>query len=91
MAALFAEGRLGEAGTNGVWGGLKFYFGQKDKTLIRRNREDDPDDNLGLGSSSGGSGSSSPAGGSSSSGCPPVPVSNALLLGCCGTTTDCAP
>lgn len=69
MAALFAEGRWGEAGTNGVWGGLKFYFGQKDKTLIRRNREDDPDDNLGLGSSSGGGGSSSPSSTGGGSGC----------------------
>jgi len=42
MAALFAEGRVGEDDDHGVWGGLRFYFGQKDKTLIRRHREDDP-------------------------------------------------
>lgn len=42
MAALFAEGRVGEDNFHGVWGGLRFYFGQKDKTLIRRHREDDP-------------------------------------------------
>jgi hypothetical protein len=42
MAALFAEGRAGEGSYHGVWGGLRFYFGQKDKTLIRRHREDDP-------------------------------------------------
>ena len=42
MAALFAEGRVGEESFHGVWGGLRFYFGQKDKTLIRRHREDDP-------------------------------------------------
>lgn len=42
MAALFAEGRVGEHSDHGVWGGLRFYFGQKDKTLIRRHREDDP-------------------------------------------------
>jgi hypothetical protein len=44
MAALFAEGRIGESNVSGVWGGLRFYFGQKDKTLIRRHREDDPTD-----------------------------------------------
>src|SRR5665213_3832287 len=42
MASLFLEGRVGEDSFNGVWGGLRFYFGQKDKTLIRRQREDDP-------------------------------------------------
>lgn len=42
MAALFTEARLGEDNYHGVWGGVRFYFGQKDKTLIRRHREDDP-------------------------------------------------
>jgi hypothetical protein len=42
MAALFAEARFGEHSDHGAWGGLRFYFGQKDKTLIRRHREDDP-------------------------------------------------
>jgi hypothetical protein len=68
MAALFAEGRLGESGTSGVWGGLRFYFGQKDKTLIRRNREDDPDDYFGIGTPGGGS--STPT--STPQGCPTV-------------------
>jgi len=40
MASMFVEGRVGEF--TGVWGGLKLYLGQKDKTLIRRHREDDP-------------------------------------------------
>lgn len=44
MAALFAEGRIGEGKFHGVWGGLRFYFGNSDKTLIRRHREDDPVD-----------------------------------------------
>jgi hypothetical protein len=44
MAALFAEGRIGEGKFHGVWGGLRFYFGHSDKTLIRRHREDDPVD-----------------------------------------------
>jgi hypothetical protein len=42
MASAFLEGRAGEDQFQGVWGGLRFYFGQKDKTLIRRHREDDP-------------------------------------------------
>jgi hypothetical protein len=44
MTSLFVEGRVGEGNFHGVWGGLRFYFGQKDKTLIRRHREDDPYD-----------------------------------------------
>ena len=42
MAALFAEARVGEDQDHGVWGGVRFYLGDKDKTLIRRHREDDP-------------------------------------------------
>jgi len=42
MASAFIEGRIGESGAEGVWGGLKMYFGQKDKPLIARHREDDP-------------------------------------------------
>jgi hypothetical protein len=38
----FLEARLGEDHYRAVWGGLRVYFGQKDKTLIRRHREDDP-------------------------------------------------
>lgn len=51
MPALFVEGRIGEDDFRGVWGGLRVYFGGKDKTLIRRHREDDPntwDDGLGI-------------------------------------------
>ena len=44
MASLFAEGRIGEDDYHGVWAGVRFYFGQNDKTLIRRHREDDPTD-----------------------------------------------
>ena len=44
MAALFAQGLIGEGGNNAVLGGLRIYFGQRDKTLIERNRQDDPDD-----------------------------------------------
>jgi hypothetical protein len=42
MASLFVEGRVGEDNNRGVWGGLRFYFGQKDKPLIQRHRQDDP-------------------------------------------------
>jgi hypothetical protein len=48
MASLFAEGLVGEHGVNGARGGLRIYFGQHDKTLIDRNRQDDPDDNHAL-------------------------------------------
>ncbi len=42
MGTAFVEARVGETSFEGVWGGLRFYFGQRDKTLIRRHREDDP-------------------------------------------------
>jgi hypothetical protein len=39
---LFAEGRIGEKEFHGAWGGVKAYFGQNDKPLIARHRQDDP-------------------------------------------------
>ena len=42
MASLFADGTLGERGANSALAGLRVYFGQHDKTLIERNRQDDP-------------------------------------------------
>jgi hypothetical protein len=42
MGSLFVEGRIGEDNYNGIWGGVRLYFGNHDKTLIRRQREDDP-------------------------------------------------
>lgn len=42
MVALFGEGRLGEDDYRGIWGGLRLYWGQKDKPLIGRHRQDDP-------------------------------------------------
>jgi hypothetical protein len=42
MASAFVEGRVGSGEFQGVWGGLRMYFGQKDKTLIQRHRQDDP-------------------------------------------------
>jgi hypothetical protein len=42
MGSLFVEGRVGENEFHGVWGGFKLYFGQHDKPLIARHRQDDP-------------------------------------------------
>jgi hypothetical protein len=42
MASLFAEGVIGERGNHIALAGLRIYFGQHDKTLIDRNRQDDP-------------------------------------------------
>ena len=39
--SLFGEGRIGEDDYKAAFGGLRVYFGQRDKTLIRRHREDD--------------------------------------------------
>lgn len=41
-AAAFVEARAGEADAQGVWGGMKFYFGPNDKSLMARHRRDDP-------------------------------------------------
>lgn len=38
----FASVNLGDNGDVAVRAGLTFYFGQRDKSLIRRHREDDP-------------------------------------------------
>jgi hypothetical protein len=43
MASLFAQARFAEEGHNSVVGGLRVYFGQRDKTLIDRHRQDDPE------------------------------------------------
>ena len=42
MAALLAQGALGEGGVYSALAGLRIYFGQHDKTLIDRHRQDDP-------------------------------------------------
>jgi hypothetical protein len=42
MASLFANGWIGESGNNGALAGLRIYFGQHDKSLIDRHRQDDP-------------------------------------------------
>ncbi|MFO1124071.1 MAG: hypothetical protein U1E25_01475 [Methylocystis sp.] len=38
----FVESRVGEDDYKAVWGGIRIYLGQSDKTLIARHREDDP-------------------------------------------------
>ena len=40
--SLFGEGRVGEHDYKAAWAGVRVYFGQSDKSLIRRQREDDP-------------------------------------------------
>jgi hypothetical protein len=42
MGAFTLEGRIGENDYKGVWAGLKIYYGQHDKPLIARHRQDDP-------------------------------------------------
>ncbi|MGZ3409375.1 MAG: hypothetical protein ACXWJW_10445 [Xanthobacteraceae bacterium] len=42
MASGFVEGRVGEDNNHGVWGGIRFYFGNAPKTLMARQRQDDP-------------------------------------------------
>jgi len=42
MTTAFVEGRIGEGKTDGIWGGLRAYFGTKDKSLMARQRQDDP-------------------------------------------------
>ena len=42
MAALFADGTWGERGSYTALAGIRIYFGQHDKSLIERNRQDDP-------------------------------------------------
>jgi hypothetical protein len=43
---LYAKAEYGDDDYLSVLGGLKFYFGGEDKTLIRRHREDDPHDKV---------------------------------------------
>ncbi len=42
MASAFVEGRVGQDNFHGIWGGLKFYFGPTDKSLMARHRQEDP-------------------------------------------------
>jgi len=40
--SLFAEAQAGDNDFRTIFGGIRFYFGAEDKSLIRRHREDDP-------------------------------------------------
>jgi hypothetical protein len=42
LASAFVEGRLGENNAEGIWGGLKLYFGPSDMPLIAKHRNEDP-------------------------------------------------
>jgi hypothetical protein len=42
MGSFFLEGQVGEGNFKSVWAGFRMYFGQGDKSLIQRHREDDP-------------------------------------------------
>ena len=33
---------MGSGEFQGIWGGLRVYYGQHDKTLMQRHRQDDP-------------------------------------------------
>lgn len=41
-ASLFVDGFVDDGGDNSVVAGMRIYIGQRDKSLIRRHREDDP-------------------------------------------------
>src|SRR5207245_437544 len=40
MGAAFLEGRAGESDFHGVWGGVRVYWGQEDKSPSTRHHED---------------------------------------------------
>jgi hypothetical protein len=42
LGSAFVEARVGEADFHGIWGGVKLYFGPDDKSLIARQRREDP-------------------------------------------------
>jgi hypothetical protein len=42
LGSAFVEARFFESDVNGVWGGVKFYFGPNDKPLMARHRQEDP-------------------------------------------------
>jgi hypothetical protein len=50
MASLFTDGALGEHGIYSARAGLRVYFGQRDKSLMDRHRQDDPPSSTNLGS-----------------------------------------
>lgn len=76
---------MGEGRNNyGVFGGVRFYFGQHDKSLMRRQREDDPGSDLSTDTLFGIASSLGPNSGSGSTNttvnCPPGEV---FLNGSC--------
>jgi hypothetical protein len=45
-ASLYAKAQVGDGNYESFWAGIRFYFGDPDKSLIRRHREDDPEGDL---------------------------------------------
>lgn len=74
--ALFVDAAFGEDDTSSVSGGIRFYFGNESKSLIRRHREDDPVNRLRQGVDAAGTcannAQSAPAMGMVPVGMPPV-------------------
>lgn len=74
---LFAEGRIGEERYEGIWGGLRVYFGVDRKPLIQQHRQSDPPglgpDNLATFQNSGNESSISVQPSSGGAGGPPPP------------------
>jgi hypothetical protein len=79
-SALFIEGRVGTERLDSVLAGVRFYFGQKPKSLIRRHREDDPPAGLSDGASAFGNASSSTLASGTTITCPPGKI---LVGGVC--------
>jgi hypothetical protein len=44
--SFYVEGQVGEQDSATIFGGIRFYFGGPEKSLIRRHREDDPSNKL---------------------------------------------
>jgi hypothetical protein len=44
--SFYVEGQMGEQDYATIFGGIRFYFGGPEKSLIRRHREDDPSNKL---------------------------------------------
>jgi hypothetical protein len=87
----FVEARLGEKSFDGVWGGMKFYFGHHGKSLSKRHREnDDPYNYTGLPTlfNSATTSSTSSTSTSSTLTCDPGEIPDASGTACIGGETE---
>lgn len=91
--SVFAEGRLGQRGASAAFGGLKVYFGQRDKSLMRRHREDDPVNyHMDTSTSGGGLGNNGAGGGGFAPACGAINTSRGVgLVSSRGVATTCGP